>query len=190
LGELKTLSTSAFSSTAIENQCGSFSQNPWFLIRTKPCQEDRAQHFLSLLGVEVFLPLASTENSLELRPFFPGYIFGSFPDYLASKVNNAFGVRKIVKFGMVPAMVPDSVIADLREMKLVTERRDKFQAGDRVAVTAGAFKGWYGVFDSELSASGRVRVLLETLSANQGYHQQTRGLAMSLEINKLDLMLA
>lgn len=176
---------------AESGQCGSYALNhPWYLIRTKPCQEERAQHFLSLLGVEVFLPLASTDKPSESRPFFPGYIFGSFPDYLSTKVNNAFGVRKIVKFGAIPAIVPDSVIADLREMKLVTERREKFKAGDRVEVTTGAFKGWHGVFDSELSTAGRVKVLLETLSANQGFHQQTRGLAMSLEISKLDLMLA
>lgn len=136
-----------------------------------------------------------TDKSSEAHPFFPGYIFSRFPLELFTRVNNVYGVRKIVRFGAIPAYVPEQVIEDLQEamstgnIKLA-HARARFNHGDQVAVTAGAFKGWYGVFDKELSGKDRVKVLLNTVSGSAGFHQQTHGLALSIEVSKFDLMLA
>ena len=63
--------------------CG-FNMNLWYVIQTKPKKEEEAKSYLSTKGVEVFSPLM--ENFLlrngrmnkELKPLFPGYIFGKF----------------------------------------------------------------------------------------------------------------
>jgi transcriptional antiterminator RfaH len=163
--------------------------NPWYLLKSKPCQEERAQHFLSLMGVEVFLPMT---QEVEARPFFPGYLFARFPLELYVRVGNAFGVRKVVRFGGLPAFVPDSIIEDLRTMKSISRKiisTPKYQRGDEVAIVAGPYKGWYGVFDHEMSGRDRVKILISTLSGNtQGFHQQVNGACMSLEVGKFDLM--
>jgi transcriptional antiterminator RfaH len=161
--------------------------NPWYLLKSKPCQEERAKYFLSLMDVDVFLPLASDQ-----KPFFPGYLFARFPLELFTKVNNAFGMRKVVRFGGLPAFVPESIIEDLRSMKSIAPRvvsTPRFQRGDEVAIVAGPYKGWYGVFDHEMSGRDRVKILISTLSGNtQGFHQQVNGACMSLEVGKFDLM--
>lgn len=173
-----------------DDLCGSLVPKPaypWYLLKSKPCQESRAEHFLSLMGVDVFLPLASDQ-----KPFFPGYLFGRFPLELFTKVNNAFGMRKIVRFGGMPAFVPESIIEDLRSMKAIAQRistAPKFQRGEEVAIVAGPYKGWYGVFDHELSGRDRVKILISTLSGNTlGFHQQLNGASLSLEVGKYDLM--
>lgn len=165
--------------------------NPWYLVKSKPCQEDRAKHFLSLMGVEVFLPMT---QEVEARPFFPGYLFAKFPLELFVRVGNAFGVRKVVKFGGMPAFVPESIIQDLRSMKAIAAAAvstPKFQCGDEVAIVAGPYKGWYGVFDREMSGRDRVKILISTLSGDsQGFHQQVRGASYPVEVGRFDLMRA
>lgn len=141
------------------------------------------------MDVEVFLPLAS-----EQKPFFPGYLFARFPLELFVKVGNAFGVRKVVRFGGLPAFVPESIIEDLRTMKSIVARAaatPKFQHGDEVAIVAGPYKGWHGVFDHEMSSRDRVKILISTLSGDsQGFHQQVRGTNYPVEVGRFDLMRA
>lgn len=180
------------------SQCGSYALNPWYLLKTKPCEEDRAKHFVSLMGAQVLLPLYTTSKLQHARPLFPGYMFGRFPLDLFSKVGNAFGMRKIVRFGNEPAIIPARIIDDLQEKMLDSGHIElspefsaaKFRHGDSVQVTGGPFRGWHGVFDSVVPGKDRVRILLETLNFTRGFQQRSHGLSINVEVSKFDLMLA
>lgn len=181
---------------AEHGQCGSSALNPWYLLKTKPCQEDRAKYFISLMGIKVLLPLY-TSNS-KPRPLFPGYMFATFSLDLFSKVNNAFGMRKIVRFGGEPATVPATIVEELYDkmdsagcVELLPQfSAERFKSGDLVAVCRGPFRGWYGVFDHEITGKDRVKILLDTLNFTRGFQQQAHGVSISVEVSKFDLMLA
>lgn len=178
--------------SVLDNKCGSFSLNPWYLIRCKPCQEARASENLSNIGAEVLLPMYAANS--EPRPLFPGYIFGSFPLELFSKVGNAYGVRKVVRFGATLAVVPSDVIDEVRErMQRGIELKRmpaKFTYGDKVLVTDGPYKNFAGIFDSE-SSRDRVRILLDTVGfANgSGWKTEMHGNFMRLQLDRADIML-
>lgn len=126
----------------------------------------------------------------EPRPLFPGYIFGSFPLELFSKVGNAYGVRKVVRFGATLAIVPRDVIAEISERMTIAPVPAKFKSGDKVMVTDGPWRNLVGVFDCE-SSRERVRILLDTVGfANQGLRSaQTMGSFMKLTLGRQDIML-
>ena len=51
----------------------------WYVIRTKPCQEERAAENLEYWGIQVLAPrLATKKEESKWKPFFPGYIFAKF----------------------------------------------------------------------------------------------------------------
>mgnify|MGYP001978633184 CR=1 FL=1 len=61
----------------------SYSKPQWFLIYTKPHQEERAKENLENQGNEVFLPMIASEktkqtHSFSLKPMFPRYLFAKF----------------------------------------------------------------------------------------------------------------
>ncbi len=197
-----------FNNLAIYNdgtngQCGSHTQNHWYLIRTKPGQEDRAfinlGHIAEEYGaLDLLFPRFMVRN--RLKSLFPGYLFGSFKEHLFRTVDSAFGVAKIIRFGMIPAEVPVEVIGELRrrmmpsgEIRLHNNEpspspANRFANGDKVAVIAGPLKGFYGVFDRELSSADRVRILLDTVGFSRGFEQRQYGCAMHLDVSKHDLM--
>src|SRR3990172_11708772 len=89
----------------------------WFVIQTKPKKEEEATSYLSTKGLEIFSPLM--ENFMirngkikkELKPLFPGYIFGKFvldSDY--SLVRWGRGVKKVLGFGGYPTPVSEEVV--------------------------------------------------------------------------------
>ena len=187
----------AFSSLDQHAHCGSFTQNPWYLVRCKPCQEDRAFGNISNLGAEALLPQFLPAKSTQPRPFFPGYLFSAFPLELFTQINNAYGVRKIVCFGIMPAVVPLEVINGLRSRmnsRGVIDMPEefapvRFKAGDKVMITGGPLRNFVGIFDCDLSGNDRVRILLDTVgSFSDGWRTETRGSAIKVDVGRRDLM--
>ena len=78
----------------------------WYVLRTKPKSEERADNYLHQHGIETFLPwietpryISGTQNKL-LTPLFPGYLFARF-DLMESYtlVRWGKGVNTILGFG-------------------------------------------------------------------------------------------
>lgn len=76
--------------------------NSWYVVLTKPRQEQRAKENLERQGGEVYLPLFSNERIVRGKrvkreePLFLGYLFLNIPTNspLLSKVRSTFGVRQ------------------------------------------------------------------------------------------------
>jgi transcription antitermination factor NusG len=68
-------------------------------------------------------------------------------------------------------LLPDLFIESIHahERALVSDSRTrKFHRGDRVVVVSGPFKWIEGLFDRSLSATGRVRILLNLVHGSVG----------------------
>lgn len=147
----------------------------WFAIQARTGAEAVAESNLRALPIETLLPLmrrpvhhATRAPRMVLRPLFPGYLFARFcPVVSLRMVKYTRGVLRVVGGHEQPWRVEDAIISDIRERigpEGYVELHDRpFQAGDRISVTAGPLIGWSGVFDSELSDTERVIILIETL---------------------------
>lgn len=147
----------------------------WYLFQTKAGEERKVREQLTRVADEVLLPLAKTRvqrwgRSVEsVAPLFRCYLFAQVD--LARQwleIHYMRGLRAIVSFGDRPAVVPDSIIAELRErcaLGPVELRRRQLRVGEQVTVLEGPLRGLEGVFERELSNSERVEVLLSAMAA-------------------------
>jgi transcriptional antiterminator RfaH len=146
----------------------------WYVVHTQPHQETMSESSLQRLGIETFLPRFKQRKIIRrvvrtaVAPLFPGYLFARFnlnTDYRA--VNFARGVRRIVLFGSVPALVDDSIIGSIKarlQEDGIALQGHSFVPGQSVRIQGGAFQGLEAVFERELSDHQRAMVLLQMLS--------------------------
>jgi len=147
----------------------------WYVIHTKPRQEDRADGNLRAWGVPTLSPKLRWRCSRSggvlpgdrIEPLFPRYIFARFAAAeLLGKVRFTRGVHAVVEFGGDPIPVEDDVIAVLQsrigEDGFVTAGHE-FRRGDAVVIEEGPLRDLIGVFECEVNASRRVKILLTTV---------------------------
>lgn len=144
----------------------------WYVLQTLPRMEVGVAERLLRAGIEAFVPQLMVQAQSHKRtthePLFPGYLFGRFDPQSGDVrlVRYTKGVSRIVGFGDAPCSVPDELIQSIkRRLASGWGRRDRADCrpGDRVVVTSGPLQGIEAIFDRQLSASGRVRVLIQLL---------------------------
>ena len=152
-----------------------YSKPQWFLIYTKPRQEERAKENLENQGFETFLPMIAYEKIKQpklysLKPMFPRYLFTKFNvEKNWVHIKSTRGVSHMVVFGDNLTEVPNSVMDYLKSkvddndvLKLQTTRKT-FQKGDELVIKQGVFQGKDATFLS-MSGKERVRVLLSLMN--------------------------
>lgn len=147
----------------------------WYVIRCKPRKEDVVWRQVRNNEFENFYPRIRVNpvnpRSRKIRPYFPGYLFVRVDleeagDSTFNWMPHAVG---LVRFGDEPAVVPDNLVYEIeKRVREINEAGgevlDGLKAGDKVIIREGPFKGYEAIFDTRLSGSERVRVLLELLS--------------------------
>lgn len=125
----------------------------WYLVHTKPRQEQRALDNLQRQGYPCFLPMVPVERvrngrvQVEQQALFPRYLFirlGSGRDALAwAPVRSTLGVTRLVTFGHQPARVPSGLVEQLQRQvaELCAAPQPLFQPGQAVRITHGPFAG-------------------------------------------------
>ncbi len=147
--------------------------NLWYVIQTKPKEEGKASAYLSDKGVEILSPLIETfvtrnaKISKEMRPLFPGYIFGKFDlDQNYPLVRWARGVKCVLGLGGYPTPVSDEVVKVIR-MKTdgngIVRLVKQFLPNDVIRITSGPMKDLLGIFERWVSDTERVRILLNLM---------------------------
>jgi len=148
----------------------------WACAQVAPQQERAAQHFLQLRGFESYCPrLRITRRQhgrkIERRP--PLFVSYLFVWIVAGRWWDARWcpyVSRIILNGAQPAVVPDSVIAEIkaRERGGLVElpRREEFRMGEAVRVRAAPFNGLVGLYAGQRPHE-RVLVLLALLGGAQ-----------------------
>ena len=145
----------------------------WYVIQTKPKQEEEAKSYLSVKGLEVFNPLLETLNqrngrmNKELKPLFPNYIFGKFElERNYTLVKWARGVKRILGFGGVPTPISERVIEEIKSRSngsgFVKAKYD-FNPNDKVRIKSGPLRDFRGIFEKWVPEKERVRILLNLI---------------------------
>jgi transcriptional antiterminator RfaH len=148
--------------------------NGWFLVQTKPKQEDRAVENLELQGVNAFCPkvfvekLSRGKRKVTKEVLFPNYLFVQIDqdNVSALSVNYTRGVNRIISFGNKPSAVPDELIAQLKQRvdqnnnSMITDLPEQ---GEQLQVLDGPFRGLNAIF-SQIDGDSRAIVLITILS--------------------------
>ncbi|MBW2072837.1 MAG: hypothetical protein JRI89_16525 [Deltaproteobacteria bacterium] len=145
----------------------------WYVVQSKPREEDRARHFLEEKGLQTYLPLMEVtrirgfKSTLEHKPLFPGYLFCLFdPEESLAYVRWTKGVAKILPESVNPVPVDEAVIVSIQslEQKDGVIRNKPLKKNDRVRIARGPMKDILGIFEHWTSDQGRVRVLLKFIN--------------------------
>src|ERR1043165_912531 len=148
----------------------------WYVVHTRPRQEDRTDSNLRTLGLEMLNPKLRVNKYNEftgaptrvVKPLFPGYIFACFcfSDFY-HRIRFTRGVHSVLCFDNQPAPVDDAII-ELVRSRVGTDGfvkpADDLKSGDEVRITDGRFRNLCGVFDREMPDADRVRILLNAVS--------------------------
>ena len=153
-----------------------YSKPQWFLIYTKPRQEERAKENLENQGFETFSPMIASEKtkqpqSFSLKPMFPRYLFTKFTvdNNNWRHIKSTRGVSHVITFGHKLTEVPNSVIDYLKskvddsDVHKLQNTRKTFQKGDELVIKQGVFQGKDATFLS-MSGKERVRVMLSLMN--------------------------
>jgi len=148
----------------------------WFLVYTKPREEERAKDNLQNQGYETFLPMIAQEQdnkvaSFMFNPLFPRYIFIAInlEKDNWTQIKSTRGVSHVVIFGNKMAPVPNSVIRFLKKrvddngILIQKITRNIFQKGDKIIIKKGPLKGQEATFLSK-TGKERVRILLKLMN--------------------------
>lgn len=146
----------------------------WYVVQTKPQEEDLVRQRLVKADFEVFLPrikaaVRGSRGATRIRALFPAYLFMrcDFRDTnVVHMIKYTRGVRKILG-GNDPVPLPDVVIDTIKERVGegdVVMQQMVFKKGDKVRIKNGWMEDLVGVLEKPVSAQGRVRVLLNIVN--------------------------
>ena len=142
----------------------------WYLIKTKPRQENTAIINLENQEYTTYCPIVKINKKNEV--LFSGYIF----IYLDkdndnwSPIRSTKGVINFVRFGLNFAQVPEHIIEYIRVNQANSEEKlkklSKFKEGDQVQIIDGVFKNCIAIFKSYKSEE-RIILLMKILGQQQ-----------------------
>ncbi len=147
----------------------------WYVVHTKPRQEQRALENLEAQGYHCYLPIIQIEKirrqklTLEQEPLFARYLFieldASSGGKSWSPIRSTLGVSKLVAFGNEPIKVDTQLIELLRQdvQPLAAQRITLHNPGDKVQIKDGPFAGLEAIYEMS-DGESRAMVLIELLS--------------------------
>ena len=151
----------------------------WYLVYTKPRQEQTALVNLERQGYSCYLPrlrmekIRSQRATVVVEAMFPRYLFVRLGSDGSSKswapVRSTLGVERLICFGARPARVDDALVGLLRQREQAQPTQTLFQPGERVCIASGPFAGIEAVFHTG-NAQQRVLILLEVLGKTVPMH--------------------
>ena len=144
----------------------------WYLIYTKPGQENLAKEHLERQRYKVYLPLIRGKRKQKRRTvrtiqaMFPRYLFIYLSDRTDDwgPIRSTIGVSNLVKFGINTAKVPENLITKFKENEQNKGFHDlpdvKLKFGDDLVIAEGPFEGYEATLLSQ-NSNERVTVLLK-----------------------------
>jgi transcriptional antiterminator RfaH len=145
----------------------------WFILQFKSNSHHLAAKNLNRQGFETFLPLHDTTSRKLSRfvstskPLFPGYMFIRFDRAESDwhKINNTYGVSRLITFNSILKSIPTRFINNLKERydlsgKLLPIK--KFKKGDQVKVLTGPFADFIATVE-KYEADHRIWILMDLM---------------------------
>ncbi len=157
----------------------------WYLVHTKPRQEDTALINLEQQGYMCYLPKLQIERirrhkaEVVIEPMFPRYLFIQLnqrdENQSWAPIRSTIGVSQLVRFGTQIAKVDDRLLDLLRSRESTHPTESLFQPGEHVRVTEGPFIGFEAIYQTT-DAERRSMILLEFLNKPVSVKINTAGL--------------
>ena len=151
----------------------------WYLVHTKPRQEEIALANLERQGYECYLPQMHIERirrrkaEVGTEPMFPRYLFihldSSDQGKSWSPIRSTLGVSQLVHFGARAAKVDDTLVDLLRQRERALPTEVMFHSGDSVVIADGPFAGIEAIYQTA-DAERRAFILLEILAKPVSMH--------------------
>ena len=145
----------------------------WFVVYSKPQNEDYARFHLELRGLQVFFPKLllpeAAKKGKRIIPLFPNYLFVHINLYSREYYSVIWspGVKRIVSFNGYPASIDKKIVELLMEESGpdgIIAARSTLKRGQEVQITDGPFTGLMAIIHEPPNAKGRVKILLQTLN--------------------------
>lgn len=143
----------------------------WYVVTTKPRNEERAAVNLLAGNIEALAPKIKLRKYKDgkfvqiVEPMFPGYIFVKFhPVDEFRLVKYTRGIRAIVNFNGRIIPLQENLIEFIKsnlENGVATVQKKEFKKGEKIVIQEGPFKGFSGIFEKELDGRERVAILLD-----------------------------
>jgi len=135
----------------------------WYVLQTKPKQENLVESYLNLAKIEVFNPkiqeirLIRGRRKKVIVPLFPCYVFAKLKPSLFDLIIYTRGVRKILGVNGRPKPIKESIIETIKErinngnnhVYIPENCEIKFylNPGDHVLVVDGPLRGFVGIVE-------------------------------------------
>ncbi|WP_371378377.1 transcription/translation regulatory transformer protein RfaH [Thalassotalea aquiviva] len=138
-------------------------KSQWYVLTSKPREEQRAYDNLQNQGYEVFLPKVSKikkrngAKTVALEPLFPNYLFIRLDNQIDNfnAIRSTRGVGNFVRFGVSPAVIDPRLIDQIRldtdsaTQPKSLEELHAFKKGEKVEITDGPFKGLDAIYQTK-----------------------------------------
>ncbi|AUG98519.1 transcription/translation regulatory transformer protein RfaH [Pectobacteriaceae bacterium CE70] len=144
----------------------------WYLLYCKRGQLLRARSHLERQEVTCLSPMITLEKMVRGKrievsePLFPNYLFVEFdPERIhTTTISATRGVSHFVRFGALPATIPQNVIDELSQyqIQILTDPKTP-QPGDQVMIMEGIFSGLQAIY-TEPDGEARSMLLLNLLN--------------------------
>ncbi|RXS43043.1 transcription/translation regulatory transformer protein RfaH [Idiomarina sp. 29L] len=139
----------------------------WYVIRTKPKQEERAALNLENQGFEVFAPKLTVKKlrrgvrTSVVEPMFPNYLFVRLDDIIEQfyKIRSTYGVAGVLRFGNNIPKIPQQWVDEMKGVDELTDEQAP-KVGDSVEIQQGPFRGFLAKI-VQLDGESRCFVMLE-----------------------------
>ena len=149
----------------------------WLVVQIKPNSYDLATRNLERQGVETFLPKMKVtikkENKFIIKDVlvFPGYGFVGIhlQNSNWTKINNTYGVSKVLSFNNRPSEVPLDLIVELKnrfENNVDPIINENLKKGDTIKFNNGPFAELVANIES-VEEKKRIYVLLEVMGGHR-----------------------
>jgi transcriptional antiterminator RfaH len=165
--------------TPLSTESSALNTLSWYLVHTKPRQEEIALANLERQGYECYLPQMRIERirrrkaEVATEPMFPRYLFirldSSDQGKSWSPIRSTLGVSQLVHFGARAAKVDDTLVDLLRQWERVLPTEVMFHSGDSVVIADGPFAGLEAIYQTA-DAERRAFILLEILAKPVSMH--------------------
>jgi len=148
----------------------------WYVIHTRPRQEERALDNLTRQGYKAWMPWLEVEKlrggriTKVIEPMFSRYLFIQLDQVTTNwgPIRSTLGVSKLVTFGNQAASISNEFVEMLQRTPL-QDSKHILKQGDEVEIMQGPLKGVKGIFDQH---DGELRAMILIELINQSHKVQ------------------
>ena len=144
----------------------------WYVVQTKPFQEEKVIFYLHQKGINIYSPKTQTyiyknfKRYKRIKLLFPGYIFVKCEREKVYQVCWTRGVKKVLWENTKPQAVSEELIYSIKslESKDGLIKPQNFKKNELVRIKSGPFKDILALFDHWESDKERACLLLSLIN--------------------------